>query len=60
VCETPPGISKVEHLPGFFTSKIEIRMGNNTSKKRALWVKCKKPPVLAGVGGGFPRKYNRG
>jgi hypothetical protein len=21
-------------------------MGNNTSKKKTLWVKCKKPPVL--------------
>jgi hypothetical protein len=28
-------------------------MGNNTSKKKALWVKCKKPPVLVGGGKGF-------
>jgi hypothetical protein len=27
-------------------------MGNNTSEKKALWIKCKKPPVLVG-GGGF-------
>jgi hypothetical protein len=28
-------------------------MGNNTSKKKSLWVKCKKPPVLGGGGGGW-------
>jgi hypothetical protein len=25
-------------------------MRNNTSKKKALWVKCKKPPVLGSRG----------
>jgi hypothetical protein len=45
VCETSPGIREVEHLQGFLTSKID-RMGNKTSRKKALWVKCKKLPVL--------------
>jgi hypothetical protein len=31
-----------------FSPARQTRMGNNTSKKKALWVKCKNSPVLRG------------
>jgi hypothetical protein len=45
-----------------FSPARQINMGNNTSKKKALWVKCKKPPVLMGGGAElFPgNSYNQG
>jgi hypothetical protein len=46
MCETPLGIREVEHLLGFLTGQIDQGGEQHKKKKKALWVKCKKPPVL--------------